>query len=191
MAINLLKGGRFDLREEVSTLKNIGIGLGWDMNEGDSGHDFDLDASAFMLIGNGRIPKDEYFVFYNNLVSPDGAIVHQGDNRVGDEEEGDDETVFVHLEKINPAIEEIVFVVTIDEAQTRKQNFGQVTNAFIRIYDLDTNINIAQYDLEEDFSTEIAIEFGRLYKRENRWKFKAIGMGFNSGLQGFVDKFVG
>ena len=189
MAINLSKGDKIDLTKESISLKNIGIGLGWDMNEGGSNYDFDLDASAFMLISNGRIPNDNYFVFYNNLISDDGSIVHQGDNRVGDGD-GDDESMFIDLEKINPGIEEIVFVVTIDEAKERKQNFGQVSNAFIRIYDLDTNINIAQYDLEEDFSTEISLEFGRLYKQNNQWKFKAIGMGFNFELQGFVDKFV-
>jgi len=190
MGINLSKGGRIDLAKEAPSLKNIGIGLGWDTNESDTGDDYDLDASAFMIGSNGKIPQDSYFIFYNNLTSPDGAIVHQGDNRTG-EGEGDDESLFIELAKIDKAIEEIVFVVTIDEADSKGQNFGQVSNAFIRIYDLDTNTDIAQYDLDEDFSTEIAIEFGRLYKKDGTWRFKAVGTGFNSGLQGFVDKFSG
>lgn len=186
MAISLSKGGRIDLSKEAPSLKRIGFGLGWDTNDTDTGVDFDLDASVFMLGNNKKIPSDEYFVFYNNLKSPDTAIVHQGDNRTGD---GDDESIFIELDKINPSIEELVFVVTIDEAMVRRQNFGQVSNAFIRMYDLDTNKEIAKYDLEEDFSSEIAIEFGRLYKKNGAWRFKAVGAGFTSGLQGFVDKF--
>jgi tellurium resistance protein TerD len=190
MAISLSKGGRIDLSKEAPSLRRVGVGLGWDTNETDTGVDFDLDASVFMLDASGKIPRDEFFVFYNNLRSPDGAVVHQGDNRTG-EGEGDDESIFVELDKIDPSIEELVFVVTIHEAQQRGQNFGQVRNAFIRLYDLDTNQEIAKYDLEEDFSTETAIEFGRLYKKNGSWRFKAVGAGFNAGLQGFVDKFVG
>lgn len=190
MAISLSKGGRIDLSKEAPSLKNIGFGLGWDTNGTDTGVDFDLDASVFMLGNNNKIPSDEYFVFYNNLKSPDNAIIHQGDNRTGDGD-GDDESIFVELNKINSSIEELVFVVTIDEAATRRQNFGQVSNAFIRMYDLDSNKEIAKYDLEEDFSSEIAIEFGRLYKKNNAWRFKAVGAGFTSGLQGFVDQFAG
>ena len=190
MGISLSKGGRIDLAKEAPGLKNIGIGLGWDTNATDTGADFDLDASIFMINGNGKLPKDEFFVFYNNKNSPDGAADHKGDNRTG-EGEGDDESIFVNLDKISPDIEEIVIVVTIDDAQARGQNFGQVTNSFVRIYDLDTNNEIAMFELDEDFSTETAIEFGRLYKKSGSWRFKAVGTGFNSGLQGFVDKFVG
>ncbi len=190
MGISLSKGGRIDLSKEAPSLKKVGVGLGWDTNDSDTGENFDLDASVFMITASGKIPSDKYFVFYNNLNSPDGAIVHQGDNRTG-EGDGDDESLFIELSKIDPSIEELVFVVTIDEAQARNQNFGQVHNAFIRIYDLDSNKEIAKYDLEEDFSVEIAIEFGRLYKKSGSWRFKAVGTGFNSGLQGFVDKFIG
>lgn len=190
MAISLNKGGRVDLSKEAPSLTNVGFGLGWDENDSDTGAEFDLDASVFMLSSNGKIPTDDYFIFYNNLKSPDNAVEHTGDNTTGDSD-GDDETVNVTLKKINSSIEELVFVVTIHDAQNRGQNFGQVKNAYIRLYDLDTNIEIAQYDLEEDFSIETAIEFGRLYKKNGSWRFKAVGAGFNAGLQGFVDKFTG
>lgn len=188
MGISLSKGGRIDLSKEAPSLKKVGLGLGWDTNSSDTGSDFDLDASIFMLKPDGKIPDDKNFIFYNNLTSPDGSTVHQGDNRTG-EGDGDDEAIFVELGKISSDITELVIVVTIDEAQTRKQNFGQVKNAFIRIYDLETNKELAKYDLEEDFSIETAIEFGRLYKKDNSWRFKAVGVGYNSGLQGFVDQF--
>jgi tellurium resistance protein TerD len=188
MAINLKKGGRVDVLSSSNGLKNIGIGLGWDTNESDTGDDFDLDASVFMINKSGKLPSDEYFIFYNNLNSPDGSIEHQGDNRTG-EGEGDDESLFVNIQKIDSRVEELVVVVTIDEAAARRQNFGQVSNAFIRIYNLDNNEEIATYDLDEDFSSEIAIEFGRLYKKNNEWKFKAVGVGYRSGLTGFIEKF--
>ena len=188
MGINLSKGGRIDLSKEAPSLQNVGIGLGWDTNESDTGVDFDLDASLFMINASAKIPNEKFFVFYNNLTSPDGAVTHNGDNRTG-EGEGDDESLAIKLSSLDAQIEELVFVVTIDEAQQRNQNFGQVSNAFIRIFDIDSNKELAKYDLEEDFSTEIAIEFGRLYKKSGTWRFKAVGTGFNSGLQGFVDKF--
>ena len=188
MGINLSKGGRINLLKEAPSLKKVGLGLGWDTNATDTGTDFDLDASLFMLSSSGKIPNDKNFIFYNNLKSPDSSVVHQGDNRTG-EGDGDDESIFIELNKIDTNIEELVIVVTIDEAEARKQNFGQVKNAFIRIYDLETNKELAKYDLEEDFSSETAIEFGKLYKKENSWRFQAVGSGYNSGLQGFVDKF--
>lgn len=188
MGISLSKGGRIDLSKEAPSLKKVGLGLSWDTNNSDTGADFDLDASVFMINASGKIPNDKNFIFYNNLTSPDGSTVHQGDNRTG-EGDGDDEAIFVELSKINIDIKELVIVVTIDEAESRKQNFGQVKNAFIRIYDLDTNKELAKYDLEEDFSVETAIEFGRLYKKDNSWKFKAVGSGYNAGLQGFVNQF--
>jgi len=144
---------------------------------------------SLVLDSSEKIPQDEYFVFYNNLSSPDGSVVHQGDNLTG-EGDGDDETIFIDLDKINPKIERLVVVVTIHEAQIRRQNFGQVENSFIRLYDIDTNKEIAKYELDEDFSTETAVEFGELYKKSGSWRFKAVGVGFNAGLQGFVDKFV-
>jgi tellurium resistance protein TerD len=192
MGISLSKGGRIDLSKEAPSLTRVGFGLGWNENQTDTGHSFDLDASVFMLGRNGKIPQDSYFVFYNNLTSPDGAVEHTGDELEGGSGDGEDEeTINVELNKISSSIEELVFVVTIHDAGTRGQNFGQVRNAFIRLYDLNTNAEIAKYDLEEDFSSETAIEFGRLYKKGSSWRFKAVGAGFNAGLQGFVDRFVG
>ena len=188
MGINLGKGERINLSKEAPSLKKIGVGLGWDTNASDTGTDFDLDASVFMLGANGKIPNEQNFVFYNNLVSPDGSIKHAGDNLTGDGD-GDDETVFVELAKVNADITELVFVVTIHEAEKRKQNFGQVRNAFIRLYDQETNKEVAKYELDEDFSKETAIEFGKLYKKEGQWRFQAVGQGYNAGLQGFVDQY--
>jgi len=187
--IKLSKGERVNLSKESPMLSHLGVGLGWNSNRSDSGIDFDLDASVFMLDNRGRIPQDEYFVFYNNLHSPDGAVVHQGDNRTG-EGDGDGEKIFIDLTKLNPLIQELVFVVTIDEAINRRQNFGQVDNVHIRIFDLNAHQEIAKYDLEDNFSTETAIEFGRLCKKDGSWVFKAVGIGYNAGLQGFVDIFV-
>ncbi|MEG4426700.1 MULTISPECIES: TerD family protein [unclassified Microcoleus] len=190
MSINLEKGGRINLSKEAPGLKNAGIGLGWDTNATDTGAAFDLDASVFMLGANAKIPSEKYFVFYNSKESPDGSVIHLGDSRTG-EGFGDDETVTVDLTKVDPAVQEIVFVVTIDQAESRRQNFGQVRNAFIRIYDTTTNTEVMKYDLDEDFSRETAIEFGRLYKKDGEWRFQAVGQGYNSGLQSFVDKYAG
>ncbi|WP_343669756.1 TerD family protein [Chitinophaga sp.] len=185
MAINLQKGERADL-----ALPKFTIGLGWDVNESHSGSEFDLDASVFMLGENRKIPADEYFVFYNNLESPDKAVKHSGDNRTG-AGEGDDETLTVDLSVINPAIKELCVVVTIHDAAQRKQNFGQVRNSFIRVYDANSNQEILRYELGEDFSIETAVEFGRIYKRENRWRFEAVGAGQRGGLQEYVDRYAG
>lgn len=187
--INLVKGGRVDLSKEAPSLVRVGVALGWDINDTDTGYDFDLDVSIFMLNSNKKLPANEYFVFYNNLKSPDGAVEHTGDNLTG-EGEGDDETIFIDLSKVSPEIEEILFVVTIYEADQRGQNFGQVRNSFIRLYNRDTNEEILKYELEEDFSTETALEFGRLYKKNGSWRFQAVGMGYKTGLQAFVDKYV-
>lgn len=190
MSINLEKGGRINLSKEAPGLKSAGIGLGWDTNATDTGAAFDLDASVFMLGANAKIPSEKYFVFYNNKESPDTSVVHLGDSRTG-EGFGDDETVTVDLTKVDPGVQEIVFVVTIHEAESRRQNFGQVRNAFIRIYDTTTNTEVTKYDLDEDFSRETAVEFGRLYKKDGEWRFQAVGQGYNSGLQSFVDKYAG
>ncbi|HIO71383.1 MAG TPA: TerD family protein [Campylobacterales bacterium] len=187
--INLVKGGRVNLSKEAPSLVRVGVALGWDINDTDTGYDFDLDVSIFMLNSNKKLPANEYFVFYNNLKSPDGAVEHTGDNLTG-EGEGDDETIFIDLSKVSPEIEEILFVVTIYEADQRGQNFGQVRNSFIRLYNRDTNEEILKYELEEDFSTETALEFGRLYKKNDSWRFQAVGMGYKTGLQAFVDKYV-
>lgn len=183
MAINLTKGQRIDIG-----LSKVGVGLGWDPNEG-TGHDFDLDACAFLLGSNKKLPKDEYFVFYNNPESPDGSVVSSGDDLTGGNSDGDDETLTVDLTCIDRSIEEIIFTVTIHDFENRKQNFGQVRNSFIRIYNSQTNEEIAKYELDEDFSIETAVEFGRLYKRNGEWKFEAMGIGYKGGLQYFVDKY--
>lgn len=184
MAINLQKGQRVDVG-----LMKVGVGLGWDPNEG-TGYEFDLDASAFMLASNKKLPSDDFFIFYNNPVSPDKAVESSGDDRTGGSSDGDDETLTVDLSKVDLRVQEILFTVTIHEAEARKQNFGQVHNSFIRIYNANTNEEIAKYELDEDFSIETAIEFGRLYRRGNEWKFEAMGIGYNGGLQFFVDRYV-
>jgi tellurium resistance protein TerD len=183
MAINLQKGQRENLDAPKFT-----IGLGWDTNSSSTGTDFDLDASLFLLGDNKKIVSDEHFVFYNNLVSPDGAVEHTGDNLTGDGD-GDDEQVKVDLSKIDPKVAEICIVVTIHEAETRRQNFGQVRNSFIRIFDAVTNQEVLKYELEEDFSIETAVEFGRIYKREGKWKFEAVGVGMKGGLQDYLNKY--
>lgn len=188
MSINLSKGERISLSKEAPGMKKAGVGLGWDVNVTDTGSDFDLDVSVFMLGANGRMPQDKYFVFYNNLKSADGAVESMGDSRTG-KGEGDDETVNIELSKVDPIIEEIIFVVTIYEADKRRQNFGQVRNSYIRIYDGEAQQEITKYELEEDFSRETAIEFGKLYKKDGEWRFQAVGEGYNTGLQSFVEKY--
>ncbi len=183
MAINLEKGQRVKVE-----LPKFTVGLGWDANQTSTGVDFDLDASAFMNGENGKIPADEFFVFYNNLQSPDEAVTHTGDNLTG-EGEGDDESINIDLSKIDPRVKEIIFVVTIHKADERRQNFGQVHNAFIRIYDTTTGEEILRYDLDEDFSVETAVEFGRIYKRNGEWKFEAIGTGQKAGLAEYLKKY--
>ncbi|MDE6230304.1 MAG: TerD family protein [Muribaculaceae bacterium] len=183
MAINLEKGQRVAVE-----LPKFTVGLGWDTNQTSTGFEFDLDASAFILGENGKILADEYFVFYNNLQSPDESVQHTGDNLTG-EGEGDDESINIDLSKIDPRATEIILVVTIHKAAERKQNFGQVHNAFIRIYNTDSGEEILRYDLDEDFSIETAVEFGRLYKRGGQWKFEAIGTGQKGGLAEYLNKY--
>ncbi|MEJ2882198.1 TerD family protein [Pedobacter sp. GR22-6] len=182
MAINLQKGQRENLKAPKFT-----IGLGWDTNRSASGYDFDLDASVFMLGEDKRLIADEYFVFYNNLSSPDGALLHTGDNLTG-EGEGDDEAINVDLTIVNPAVTELCIVVTIHEAVARRHNFGQVKNSFVRIIDTDGE-EIMRYELEEDFSIETSVEFGRIYRRNGEWKFEAVGIGMRGGLQDYVNKY--
>lgn len=182
--INLEKGQRIDV-----DLKKVCVGLGWDPND-TGGEDFDLDASAFMLDAKNKLPKDEYFVFYNNLTSVDGSVFSSGDDQTGgNSADGDDETLTVDLEKVSPVIEQIIFTATIYKAQERRQNFGQVRNSYIRIYNAITNEEIAKYDLEEDFSIETAVAFGRLYRKNGSWKFEAMGNGYKGGLEYFVNKY--
>ena len=184
--INLQKGQRIEIG-----LSKVGVGLGWDPNQS-TGYDFDLDASAFMLGENGKLPQDEFFVFYNNPLSPDQAVESSGDDMTGGNSDGgDDETLSVDLTKIDARIKEIIFTVTIHKAEERRQNFGQVRNSYIRIYNAVSDEEIARYDLDEDFSVETAVEFGRLYKRNGEWTFEAVGQGYKGGLQFFVDQYVG
>jgi len=183
MAINLTKGQRLDIG-----LQHAAVGLGWNPNAQASAHDYDLDASAFLIGENGKLISPQHFVFYNNQQSPDGSVRSTGDNRTG-EGDGDDETINVRLSQVDPKVREILFVVTIHEAKERRQNFGQVREAFIRIYDADKGEEICKYELDEDFSTEAAVEFGRLYRKEGSWKFEAIGRGRQGGLQELIDTY--
>lgn len=181
MPINLSKGQKVDLTKGNPSLKNIMVGLGWDVNAFDSGSDFDLDAAAFMCGANGKCPTEKEFVFYGNLVHPSEDVKHMGDNRTG-EGEGDDEQIEIDLTKIPANIERIAFTATIYDADVRRQNFGQVSNAYIRIVDEATNQELIRYDLGEDFSIETAVVVGELYKHNGDWKFNAIGSGFQGGL---------
>jgi tellurium resistance protein TerD len=183
MAINLTKGQR-----ETINAPKFTIGLGWDTNAATTGASFDLDASVFVLGENKKLLSDQHFVFYNNLKTPDGAVEHTGDNLTGDGD-GDDEQIIVDLSKIDSRASEICVVVTIHDAENRKQNFGQVRNSFVRIVDSSANLEILNYELDEDFSIETAVEFGRIYRRNNEWKFEAIGMGMKGGLQDFLSKY--
>ncbi|MDH6252562.1 tellurium resistance protein TerD [Chryseobacterium sp. H1D6B] len=180
MAINLQKGQRENINAPKFT-----IGLGWDTNNTSTGGSFDLDASLFLLGENKKLVSDNHFIFYNNLESPDKSVIHSGDNLTGDGD-GDDEQIKIDLTKIDSAIKEITVVVTIHEAESRKQNFGQVRNSFIRIVNTDTNEEILKYELDEDFSIETAVEFGRIYNRNGEWKFEAVGSGQREGLEKFV-----
>ncbi|MFG4002744.1 TerD family protein [Flavobacterium aquidurense] len=183
MAINLQKGQRENINAPKFT-----IGLGWDTNNSSTGSGFDLDASVFILGDNRKIISDAHFVFYNNLKSPDEAVIHTGDNLTGDGD-GDDEQVKIDLTKINPAVKEICIVVTIHDAVNRKQNFGQVRNSFIRIVDDSNNTEMVKYELEEDFSIETAVEFGRIYNKDGQWKFEAMGVGMKGGLEDYLNKY--
>lgn len=182
MAINLEKGQRQNIAAPKFT-----VGLGWDSNSSNTGEAFDVDASIFVLGANGKLISDSHFVFYNNLSTPDGAVVHTGDNLTGDGD-GDDEKVTVDLSKISSDVAEITFVVTIHKAAERRQNFGQIRNSFIRIVDTN-NTELVKYELDEDFSIETAVEFGRIYKRNDEWKFEAVGNGMKGGLQDFLTKY--
>lgn len=184
MAINLQKGQKIDIG-----LTKISVGLGWNPNEG-TGHAFDLDASAFMIDASRLIPREQFFIFYGNTDSPDTALHHTGDDPTGgNSADGDDETIEVDLSKVDNSIQEILFVVTIHEAIARKQNYGQVRNSYIRIVDDNTGLEVAKYELGEDFSIETAVEFGRLYKRNNQWKFEASGIGYKEDLAYFLAKY--
>ena len=181
MPINLQKGQKVDLTKGNPSLKNIMVGLGWDVNAFDSGADFDLDAAAFMVGENGKCPTEREFIFYGNLEHNSGAVKHMGDNLTGGGD-GDDEQIEVDLTIIPANVSTVVFTVTIYDAELRRQNFGQVSNAFIRIVDTATGSELIRYDLGEDFSIETAVVVGELYRHNGEWKFNAIGSGFQGGL---------
>lgn len=181
MPINLKKGQKVDLTKGNPSLSKILVGLGWDVNSFDSGNSFDLDASIFMADGTGKCPTENEFIFYGNLEHSSKSVKHMGDNRTG-EGDGDDEQIEIDISKIPQNIERIAFTVTIYEAEERKQNFGQVNNAYIHIQDIITGNDLIRYDLGEDFSIETAIVVGELYKYNGEWKFNAIGSGFQGGL---------
>lgn len=181
MPISLSKGQKIDLTKGNPSLKKIMVGLGWDVNEFDSGYDFDLDASAFLAGANGKCPRETDFIFYGNLEHSSGSVVHMGDNLTGSGE-GDDEQILVDLSLVPDNIAKIAFTVTIYDADRRRQNFGQVSNSFIRIVDEVTGTELIRYDLGEDFSIETAIVVGELYRYKDAWKFNAIGSGFQGGL---------
>ena len=181
MPINLSKGQKVDLTKGNPGLSSIMVGLGWDVNAFDSGADFDLDAAAFMVGENGRCPTEKEFIFYGNLEHASGAVKHMGDNLTG-AGEGDDEQIQIDLRKIPANVSKVAFSVTIYEAEARGQNFGQVSNAFIRIVDESTGTELIRYDLGEDFSIETAVVVGELYRHNGEWKFNAIGSGFQGGL---------
>ena len=188
MSINLEKGGRINLSKEMPSLNKVRVGLGWEANQFDTGGDFDIDVSLFMLApdtaGNAKLPNEKNFIFYGNLVSPDGSVRHSGDNKVGGS--GDLETLFVELGKVDPKVAELSIVCTIYKADERKQNFGQIRNSYVQLYNDDTGEAVARYQLEDEFSVETAIQVGSLYRKDGHWFFKAVGAGYKKGLADFV-----
>ncbi len=187
MGVSLTKGGNVSLTKAAPNLTAVTVGLGWDARA-TTGVDFDLDASALALGADHKIKSDQYFIFFNNLRSPDGSIEHLGDNLTGGGD-GDDEQVKVDLAAVPPDISSVVFAVSIYEGDTRQQSFGQVRNAFIRVVNQADSAELARYDLTEDASTETAMVFGELYRNGAEWKFRAIGQGYASGLAGIARDF--
>ena len=187
MAISLSKGGNVSLSKTDPTLKNVIVGLGWDARPTE-GEDFDLDASAFMVKEDGKVRSSSDFIFYNQMKSTCGSIEHTGDNRTG-AGDGDDEAIIVLLDKIPTDVQRVVFCVTIHEADMRKQNFGQVSHAFVRVVNKDSNNEVARYDLSEDASIETAMIFGEIYRHSGEWKFKAVGQGYAGGLAALAKQY--
>lgn len=188
MAVVLTKGQRVSLNKVAPGLTEVSVGLGWDINQTDSGYDFDLDASAFLLNKNNKLISDNHFIFYNNLVSPDKSVKHTGDNLTG-EGEGDDESIKINLHKISTDVEKIAITVTIYEYNERQQNFGQVENAFVRLVNLKTNQEVLRYDLVEDYSVETAMIMAELYRKNGEWKLNAVGAGYQGGLKALLDRY--
>lgn len=187
MGVSLTKGGNVSLSKEAPGLTAIVVGLGWDART-TTGTDFDLDASAILVKADGKVLSDSHFVFFNNKTSPEGSVEHTGDNLTG-EGDGDDESIKVNLATVPAEVDKIVFPVSIYEAESRSQGFGQVRNAFIRIVNQSGSAEIARYDLTEDASTETAMVFGELYRNGADWKFRAVGQGYASGLHGIAQDY--
>ncbi|WP_354702328.1 General stress protein 16U [Paraconexibacter sp. AEG42_29] len=187
MSVSLSKGGNVSLSKEAPGLTNILVGLGWDTRTTD-GADFDLDASAIMVDTADKAVSDKHFIFFNNLKSPDGSVEHTGDNLTG-EGDGDDEAIKIALNTVPAEVAKVVFPVSIYDAETRSQSFGQIRNAFIRIVNDSNGSEIARYDLSEDASTETAMVFGEVYRNGEEWKFRAVGQGWSSGLAGIAKDY--
>ena len=188
MPVSLQKGQKVSLTKGNPGLKKVVVGLGWDVNQFDTGGDFDLDAAAFLLTDTGKVSRQEDFVFFGNLKHPSESVQHMGDNLTG-AGEGDDEQIKIGLSKVPENITKIAFTVTIYEPEQRRQNFGQINNAFIRIYNEDTGEEMLRYDLGEDFSIETAAVFGEVYKNGSEWKFNAIGSGYQGGLKALCAQY--
>lgn len=180
MAISLSKGGNMSLSKAEPGLKEIMVGLGWNPRASE-GTDFDLDASVFLVKADGKVRSDADFIFYNNTTSTCGSVRHKGDNRTG-AGEGDDEMLEINLTTVPADVTKLVFVVTIDSADARRQNFGMVDGAFIRIVNDERGSEIARYDLTEEASMETAMVFGEIYRYNGEWKFRAVGQGYRGGL---------
>lgn len=187
MALTLSKGGNLSLSKTDPTLKKLLVGLGWDERV-TSGDSFDLDASAFLLNASEKVRSDKDFIFYNQLSSADGSVKHMGDNRSG-AGEGDDESIKINLDLVPSDVVKIVVAVTIHDAQAKAQNFGQIQNAFIRVVNEETGVEVVRYDLAEDYSTETAMLFGEIYRNNNEWKFRAIGQGYAGGLSAMCQRY--
>jgi len=190
MPLSLAKGQRVSLDKVAPGLTEICVGLGWDTKITDGGDDFDLDASVFLLGNNEKLISDNHFIFYNNLTSPDTdkSVEHMGDNLTG-EGDGDDEVIKIHLPKVPADVQKIVVTVTIHEAEKRSQNFGQVTNAFMRVVNIATDQEVVRYDLTEDYSIETALIMTEIYRKDGEWRVNAVGAGYQGGLQALLDRY--
>jgi stress protein len=188
MPVNLQKGQKVSLTKDNPGLNNVIVGIGWDINRFDTGGDFDLDSAAFMLTDAGRVSNQDDFIFFGNLTHPSGSVRHLGDNLTG-AGDGDDEQIRIELSKVPANISRIAFTVTIYDAEQRRQNFGQVSNAYVRIFDESNGVELLRYDLGEDFSIETAAVFGELYKNGAEWKFNAIGSGYQGGLAALCNNY--
>jgi tellurium resistance protein TerD len=188
MPVNLSKGQKVDLTKSNPGLTHVNVALGWDVNKYDGGNDFDLDATAFCLNLTGKVKSEKEFIFYNNKSNVNGSIVSSGDNRNG-EGAGDDETIQIDLSSVPDDTHKVAFCITIHDAAQRNQNFGQVANAYVRVLNADSGVELIRYDLGEDFSIETAVVVGELYRHNGEWKFSAVGSGYQNGLKGLCNDF--